>query len=1029
MRMSRIRLLVEAVFTICALLALFAPAASAQSTLSGQVKDSSGAVMAGAKVEAASPALIEGSRTATTNGEGRYTIVDIRPGTYIITFTMDGFSPVKAQVDVPSNVTVPVDADMKPGTVGQSLEVQSVVATVDIDNVAHPEVLSRSDMDALPTARNAQSMGSYVPGVHLNTPDVAGSQQTEQTYMAAHGNPSGRDIYMLDGMLINVTQNDGQIQFYVDNAFVQEMTYQTNSMTADIGGGGVYTNMIPKDGGNEFHGNLFAGYVGSKFVGSNIDPALVARGVTGQSAVNKLQDFDGGLGGRIKRDKLWFYISGRKQFSGIQAAGSVNLDGTPGREESYIWNGTVRATYQVSTKNKFAVSWMRNFKTKDQDVVTGAGGYGDINPAISSLERLPKMYYILQGRWTYSATPKLLFQFGGGLVKNDYNITYHTGVQKTPFTPEWYANATQLDVTKLTRSIAGSVNTYSKYDRFVYSGSGTYVTGAHQIRFGIQDSAGVAFLTNIANGDAYYNYNNGVPRDITAYNTPTYSTPRLNADLALYAMDTWRYKRLSVTAGLRWEYMAGNVDPETAPAGRFVPARNFDRVDCTTVPGLGCWKNWAPRIGGVYDLFGNHKTAIKAGIGKYNTPYTTSFLNNFNPMFTATQAIPWVNAPTTACQSSVPGAGCYPIGTTFGDGNVGANPNPSFGKINNISLDPNFHREYQWQYSLGIQHELFRGVTLNVGWNKTANYQAALVLNAAVPFSAYTPIRISNPLDGTPITIYNLQPAFFGLKPNLHQTNAPQSQRSNTYNGFEVSASGRLPRHAFFFVGWTMDKQVDKSCDMNANPSGAAYNDPNSLRFCDWTGGTHQDLGAITGVPYRNEFKFQGSVPIKWGLEASASIYMQPVYSTNWATSGTSTAIGAPLAAFDGAISGFKTVNWVIGPTTRYPADCNCPNPGGVVDAGLKQGSEVIQLIAPGTRFTPRQNQIDIGLKRVFKVREKYTAVGELQVFNIINANTVLTESYTLGGTIKPFLDSGPGGVPSVIQNPRMLRISFQFKF
>src|SRR4030081_2491609 len=88
---------------------LFSPAASAQSTISGVAKDSSGAVMAGVKVEAASEALIERSRSVTTNGEGRYAIVDVRPGSYTLTFTMEGFSTVKQQVEVPANVTVPVD--------------------------------------------------------------------------------------------------------------------------------------------------------------------------------------------------------------------------------------------------------------------------------------------------------------------------------------------------------------------------------------------------------------------------------------------------------------------------------------------------------------------------------------------------------------------------------------------------------------------------------------------------------------------------------------------------------------------------------------------------------------------------------------------------------------------------------------------------------------------------------------------------------------------------------------------------------
>ena len=78
-------------------------------------------------------------------------------------------------------------------------------------------------------------------------------------------------------------------------------------------------------------------------------------------------------------------------------------------------------------------------------------------------------------------------------------------------------------------------------------------------------------------------------------------------------MDTWHFKKFSVNAGMRWEYLSAQIEPESAPAGRFVPARSFTKVDCTTVKGLGCFKTWSPRIGAVYDLFGNHKTALKAG--------------------------------------------------------------------------------------------------------------------------------------------------------------------------------------------------------------------------------------------------------------------------------------------------------------------------------------------------------------------------------------------------------------------------------
>ena len=122
------------------ILSLFSSTASAQSTISGLAKDSSGAVMSGVRVEAASEALIERSRTVTTNGEGRYAIVDVRPGTYTVTFSIEGFNTVKQQVEVPANITVPLDADMKPGSVGQTVEVQALVATVDVENVAMPEV-------------------------------------------------------------------------------------------------------------------------------------------------------------------------------------------------------------------------------------------------------------------------------------------------------------------------------------------------------------------------------------------------------------------------------------------------------------------------------------------------------------------------------------------------------------------------------------------------------------------------------------------------------------------------------------------------------------------------------------------------------------------------------------------------------------------------------------------------------------------------------------------------------------------------
>jgi len=130
--------------------------------------------------------------------------------------------------------------------------------------------------------------------------------------------------------------------------------------------------------------------------------------------------------------------------------------------------------------------WQRVWKSISAVIVSslfglGAGmsAYNATNPDVSSDRRDPVMYYILQGRWTGTLTPRLLFQAGFSLNKEDFNVLYQLGIQKASFTPEWYVNASQLDVALSTRSVAGAVQSYNKYDRYALNGTGVYVTGSH----------------------------------------------------------------------------------------------------------------------------------------------------------------------------------------------------------------------------------------------------------------------------------------------------------------------------------------------------------------------------------------------------------------------------------------------------------------------------------------------------------------------------------------------------------------------
>src|SRR5262245_27246162 len=174
---------------LAAFLILLAPAiASAQSAISGIVRDTSGAVMPGVSVEASSPVLIEKVRSVITDGEGRYSIVDLRPGTYTVVFTLTGFNAFRREgIELPANFNATINADMRVGALEESVTVTGASPAVDVQSTQRTHVLSRDLLDSLPSARNYSGLAALMPGVRMSNTDVGGNQQMEQIYMRVHG--------------------------------------------------------------------------------------------------------------------------------------------------------------------------------------------------------------------------------------------------------------------------------------------------------------------------------------------------------------------------------------------------------------------------------------------------------------------------------------------------------------------------------------------------------------------------------------------------------------------------------------------------------------------------------------------------------------------------------------------------------------------------------------------------------------------------------------------------------------------------
>ena len=377
-------------------------------------------------MEAASPALIEGRRIAVTDGTGRYTIVDLRPGIYSVTMTLPGFSTfVQEGIAVPANFTQTVNGALSVGGIEETVTVSGASPIVDIQSAGRTETLSRDTIDALPPPRNTQSIGYLAQGVRLSRPDVGGSQMMEQVYMISHGANQEHTNMEVDGMKVNSQMGDGRIMNYNNQALSQEMAITTSGQSAEVSAGGVRLNMIPKDGGNAFSGAMYLGWTDGAWQADNVDDALRARGLENPNEISNIHDINPSIGGPILRDKLWFFTSARGISVDEGVVNAPNLpDGSPAIVEQYVRSALFRITTQVTPRNKFSTYLDRIFKFKDREFVFG------VEPLKASSHRNPDHanYHTFQAKWTSTISNRVLLEAGYSQVYERLLSEYQPGV-------------------------------------------------------------------------------------------------------------------------------------------------------------------------------------------------------------------------------------------------------------------------------------------------------------------------------------------------------------------------------------------------------------------------------------------------------------------------------------------------------------------------------------------------------------------------------------------------------------------------
>ena len=199
---------------------------TSQSALAGIVKDTTGAVLPGVTVEAASPALIERVRAVTTDSSGVYRIVDLRPGVYTVTFTLPGFNTVRVEnFELRADFTATVNAQMNVGELAETISVRGEAPLVDVTSTTRSAVYDKNVIENLPNNRLIQSLAQTIPGVvgGLNIDGPASRS------LSVHGSRIAETNSAIDGMSDRRGSAGGQaVTFYMNEGSVQEVSVRTD---------------------------------------------------------------------------------------------------------------------------------------------------------------------------------------------------------------------------------------------------------------------------------------------------------------------------------------------------------------------------------------------------------------------------------------------------------------------------------------------------------------------------------------------------------------------------------------------------------------------------------------------------------------------------------------------------------------------------------------------------------------------------------------------------------------------------------
>jgi hypothetical protein len=734
----------------------------AQATLTGTVRDASGGILPGVTVEAASPVLIEKVRTAVTDDTGQYRIVDLRPGTYTVTYALPGFTTVKrdgVQLAGTQVVTIPIELTV--GGVQETITVTGDTPVVDVQTARREVVLDSEAIQRIPAARAAGALLNATPGVSVDNNGVAlsptmtffnarSSAQVNSTFVAGEGRMA------VSGYTVSAARSGGVSSYVYDTPNAEEVSVVVGGGLGESDIGGPVMNIIPRSGGNTFRGSAFVNSAGKWSRSNNLTEELqtLNPNLRANPGIVHAHDFSGSFGGPILQDRLWFYGSYRA-LSTQTAIEGITANANAGDASRWDWVGSAIDARQVQDRQmiigritgQFGDHRVRvnsEYQHRCEGTPLTVGGEGchsrgedwiglgnNTAPSFQSPESTSTAargyfdvpFYLNQGTWTWVQSPKVLLEAG-------YTAFRYNPIFGHP-PPDGITDL--IPVTEQSNAVrnAATGERWAPVANFTYRGMQTwgwavgrtdgwqatmsYVTGAHNVKIGYQGNRLDQLDQTIANETGLaYRFSAGVPNAVSYY-LPDMGRRTITNLHGVFAQDSWTMGRLTLQGALRWDRASSYAPAE----GNGTTMTNFlapTPITIARTPGVNAYNDISPRIGVAYDVFGSGKTAVKANIGKYlayaanDPPYTST-----NPGFTIIREVlnrQW-NATVAAggngdfvvdCDLTNPAVNgeCAAVigpGVNFGRAGLAQEVNPSV--LKGWGVRPN-----DWQYTFSVQQEL-----------------------------------------------------------------------------------------------------------------------------------------------------------------------------------------------------------------------------------------------------------------------------------------------------------------------------------